>query len=807
MPPPGVVALEDRPVRVRWRLRPRPSGDRRRDDPEERERKALSALRVGHGLGEALELTIDSGAIARIRINARSTDGERWLSRVLLPALDPAGWVREPVAEDVPRPPELVARRRAGWPTPLRSPSGPSSWVDAFAQSLMAHPAGARLRLVARPLPDPAARWWTPRPSVPTGPVSHRTTVGASRRSEPPGRDPLRDERPSGPPLFWQVRIAVEPDGGGLTGSQFRRLGEILGRATRIANGNGLDFRPSPRWVPGSVRSALLAHEEVVLLLPSIVCATAAAPLSAPLLPMGRTPGGTVVGPSLEAHQGRHLAVLGETGMGKSSHLVALARRVSTRYGLLFFDPIGDTIARLDRELPPPASARTLRVDPVTHALRLNALAGISSEGSDPLRAERRLNDLVHALRRVRAGRYADPFWGPRLDEMLTRALRSAAALKTGTITDAHTLLATGARAPRNVPSEALGEVRELSERLRERPDDGEGARRLLYEIVRSRVLERMLCARDPELDPSALVEPGRVVLVSGNAPRVGESTARYLLSVYLALVWSELLARPRRSKTFVVLDEAQWFSHESLAEMLRLGRRENVHVVLATQAIASLPGNVPEAVWTNVADVLAFRGSPEEARELAKVSSEISAERLLSLPRGHAIALVGKGERVEPLRTLWLPDGGSSTGAPTGGLEEDSGDLRPPRGLGTEPDGPPARPTVPRDVTAPGGSLGSEEPADRIERVLAALRAQASAAAGSELLRVSPRELRREYDPQGDAVRAVGALLGRNGILRAVERECGATVWALEVARLTLSREGSEADARAGDAEAGKVN
>jgi hypothetical protein len=71
----------------------------------------------------------------------------------------------------------------------------------------------------------------------------------------------------------------------------------------------------------------------------------------------------------------------------------------------------------------------------------------------------------------------------------------------------------------------------------------------------------------------------------------------------------------------------------------------------------------------------------------------------------------------------------------------------------------------------------------------------------------VSPRELRREYDPQGDAVRAVGALLGRNGILRAVERECGATVWALEVARLTLSREGSEADARAGDAEAGKVN
>ena len=164
-----------------------------------------------------------------------------------------------------------------------------------------------------------------------------------------------------------------------------------------------------------------------------------------------------------------------------------------------------------------------------------------------------------------------------------------------------------------------------------------EGARRLLYEVVRTSVLQRMLCDRSPTLHARDLVAPGRIAVISGDASRVGETVARYLLAVYLALVWSELLARPSHSKTFVVLDESQWFSHESLAEMLRLARRRNVHVVLATQTVGSLPEAVADAVWTNVSDFVAFRGSPEEARELSRATHALSVEEILSLPRGHA--------------------------------------------------------------------------------------------------------------------------------------------------------------------------
>ncbi len=128
---------------------------------------------------------------------------------------------------------------------------------------------------------------------------------------------------------------------------------------------------------------------------------------------------------------------------------------------------------------------------------------------------------------------------------MLTRALRAAAALPGGTLVDAHALLASGGRGFRTIPGDAIEAVRELGDRIRSRPEDADGARRLLYEVTRSPILVRMLCDRQPSLRAADLVAPGRVVLIAGDAATVGESTARYLLSVYLALVWSELLSRP----------------------------------------------------------------------------------------------------------------------------------------------------------------------------------------------------------------------------------------------------------------------
>ena len=286
------------------------------------------------------------------------------------------------------------------------------------------------------------------------------------------------------------------------------------------------------------------------------------------------------------------------------------------------------------------------------------------------------------------------------------------------------------------VPEVAIEPVRELADRIPGSTGRRGRARRLLHEVVRSPVLVRMLAEPEPELRTRDLVVPGRIVLISGDAGRVGEPTARYLLAVYFALVWSELLAREGAPKTFVMLDEAQWFSHESLGEMLRLGRRKNVHVVLATQGVGSLPPAVADAVWTNVSDFVAFRGSPEEAREFTRASRAVSAEDLLALPRGEAAVLLGKGHFVRWVKTIRIP--GAPAVPPDRENPEGGGSVAPDSG----------GPGVPLPGEEPGEP--SRAPSTRVAAVLGYLAERAVGLAPGVPLVVRLEDLRREVDPDG---------------------------------------------------------
>jgi hypothetical protein len=341
--------------------------------------------------------------------------------------------------------------------------------------------------------------------------------------------------------------------------------------------------------------------------------------------------------------------------MGKSALLVRLMVRAAALGGVVFFDPIGDTSRRLIDRLAERDLSRVVWISPACSPVGLNALAPAAAASTA---GDRALGDLVEALRRVRVGRYVDsPFWGPRVEEMLTLALRAAARYPNGTLVDAATLLGGVGRSIRGVPPEAGPAVEELAERVRNRPEEVDGARRVLGEVVRTPVLARMLASREPGFSLTEAIQSRRIVLVSGDAPEVGESAARMLLSVYLALLWLELVARPGATKTFVVADELQWYANDAAVEMFRLGRRFNLHLWTATQSLAALPELVREAAVTNAADLVVFRGSPDDAREVARWAPDLPSETILGLRRGEAAFLLGKGAEVSWVRIPFDPD------------------------------------------------------------------------------------------------------------------------------------------------------
>ena len=646
--------MPDRGAVRRWVPLAPPLRADRAEAPTAFRDQLLAALRSGHAVGAVWEVRIDSGAAGELAILTLNPAAGRWFARSLAPAYGFGRWH----ALDPPNSPERAGptvssgRRRVAWPAPLWAREGPGFAFDRVARTLRALAPGWRLRVGLRPRPSPGLRWWElprPPPSPPfvAGRIEGRPAPAPFGSAE---RGPLR-------PVFWEVTFRLEGRTERRPPSTSRDLARALDVALRDEAGNGISFRRGSGRA-GHAREERFVEVELLSLLPPATIGRAGGEGGTEgVLPLGRTAEGAPVGIPIEADQGRHLAIVGETGMGKSSLLVALAGRMDPRDSVLVLDPIGDTAAAMRRIFREAGRPRLAWIDPSHAPVTLNALDGAAT-------SERRLNDLVHALRKVRAGRYSDPFWGPRLEEMLTRALHAAAELPGGTLGDAYLLLATGGRAPRAETPSAREAVRELADRIRDRPDDAEGARRLLFEVVRSPVLSRMVAAPAPSGTAADLVAPGCVTLVSGGAAEVGETTARYLLAIYLALAWSELLARSGSGKTFVVLDEAQWFAHESLAEMLRLGRRANVHVVLATQSLASLPEGVREAVWTNVADLVVFRGSPEEAREVGRIAPGAPAEAILALPRGWAVFLRGKGQRATWIRAAHRTPSGATPAA-----------------------------------------------------------------------------------------------------------------------------------------------
>ena len=495
---------------------------------------------------------------------------------------------------------------------------------------------------------------------------------------------------------------------------------------------------------------------------------------------LGRDLRGTMAGLPLDPRQGRHLIVLGETGMGKSSLVVRLGWQALHWGSVLFFDPIGDTAREFLSGVPEARASQVSWVSPAVRGLTLSLLGEIeTSSGRDPARRERMVGDVVAALRRVRAGRYVEStYWGPRIEEMLSQAIRAASLWPGASLALAERLLTPGAFPSRPIPPVARAAVADVRRRIDISPQDGDGARRLLSEITRSDVLRGILDAEAPTWAIGASVLPGRITVVSGDAPQVGESVARYLLAVVLALAWNAALAREQPTKTFLILDEAQWYAHDSVAEMLRLGRRFNLHVWAATQSLRSLPESIREAFTTNSADVVLFRGAPEEVRDFARWVPELGPERIMRMPRAEAAVLIGKGSRVHWIRLSPPKLGGSDPihFAPRFPNAEAARDPE-------RPIRSPAGECEPASARADPSTPPNEDP---LARALRDLEAQAGSQA--ELtVRLSEVRSRWAGDPAiaESSVRTGGRTLASAGVLLRTGRDSSGSFWVLSRERL----------------------
>src|SRR5208282_5466573 len=429
-----------------WQLTPHPLREHRGEELAMFRDRLVASLRAGHALGVAFALAVPSGPGSSPTLESATPSSARWVARVLSPAYGRASWVRRPPRPVSSEPRALWGRRVRSWPEPLREPQDIPSASESLALVLGSVERGFQVRWEFSPFP---ASWNRTADHEDHGVVQRPAPPGQRTRGPPPTYRRWEPPANSGQmPLFWKVRVRLARESGHGNRSSENRVLSSVEVALHSGRGNGVRFgrhrlhlSPNPPWFA-------VSEDELACILPGVDGQGAAVDPAGieglPILPLGRTATGRVVGPPVENDQGRHLTLLGETGMGKSSTLVAIARKASALGGVVLFDPLGETARSFCSGFSPEERSRVVCVSPQEKACGINALEGVAGNATDPVLGDRRLNDLVHALRRVRSGRYTDSsYWGPRLEEMLTRAVSAAAAFPGGTLSDAHTLLAT----------------------------------------------------------------------------------------------------------------------------------------------------------------------------------------------------------------------------------------------------------------------------------------------------------------------------------------------------------------------------
>jgi hypothetical protein len=720
------------------------------------------ALRAAGALAQPIELSWSSGPRGGVALAVAHEVGASWMREALRPLYAPGQWQREVP----PRSGTLtmwIGRRSGELGAPMLPAIAESGLAGALLRGLRSAPAGGQLRLKAWPVGLPSRP-----PALLERPMEPSTGSPAERVA--PADDPERrlrnrvEDRRQEPRWLVALTVGAAPGGAGTAGEVARLVPALL----RYPGGAAVRFVRASAWRGAADRPGLeLSESELAAVWPFPWCEGGDGFGGLTWrggIAVGWGDAGSVARVPVPLLEGRHLLLLGETGAGKSSTLLRLARAALEQGALVLLDPVGDTADRFERLLPAARRARIRRVGPTIEGAGINALAdsigGASAE--DPSRA-RSVGMLLEALRVVRLARFPEAsFWGPRIEEHAEAALRAASASPGATLVEAHRLLEDGRGGFEGWGTAGRRAVAEFDQWRRSRREDGEGARRLLGEVTRSPVLRRLLCAASPDWSLSEFAAPGSITVLRGDAAVAGEPAARVLLGVYLALLWSRILARPGAAKTFVLLDEIQWFAHEALADILRLGRRFNVHLYAATHSLASLPESLQEPLRTNVADFLLFRGDPREAREWSRWVPGISEERLQALPRGHGLLLLGKGSQlcwvrgVPPVEPARPKDGSPGNDSP------------PKHGSGGGPPGEGgAFPTLsPVHFDAQGRSDASWESLLEPGEV------------GLELLPLEA--LRHQLGWNQDQIRALGARLRREGRLVGSRGSAARRSWVL---------------------------
>ncbi len=363
----------------------------------------------------------------------------------------------------------------------------------------------------------------------------------------------------------------------------------------------------------------------------------------------------------------QHFIAIGPTGSGKSTlfeHMIL--SDINAGRAVCVVEPKKQLIDRILATAPADAAERIVVLD----ATDLDAPVGFN-----PLDVGDRDPDIVvDGVLAVLAAVFADG-WGPRTEYLIQGALLSLARAGQKrpdpyTLIDLPRLLTdTGFRRP--VVAAVQDDVTLAAfwaefEDMRPAQRAAAIASPLnkLRKLVMRKPLVAILGQPRPQFRLRDIFRERKVVLVPLNDALIGTGASRLLGSLVVAELWMATLERvtekdPMKRPGMVFVDEVQNYLSlpTPIPDVLSTSRSYGVAWHLAHQYRDQLPPALRSALDVNARSKVCFTLEPDDARDYAKMTSQLVAEDFQTLPKHHIYArLLGGGTLTEWCSARTLP-------------------------------------------------------------------------------------------------------------------------------------------------------
>jgi len=341
--------------------------------------------------------------------------------------------------------------------------------------------------------------------------------------------------------------------------------------------------------------------------------------------------------------RGKHVYVIGKTGMGKSTLLENMAiQDIQNGEGICFIDPHGSTAEKLLDFVPHDRVKDVLYFAPfdVEYPIGFNVMEDVGYDKRHLV-----VSGLMGAFKRI----WVDA-WSARMEYILQNTLLALLEYPGSTLLDVNRMLSNKVfrkAVVDNIKDPVVGtfwreEFATYTDRYTQEATPA--IQNKVGQFVANPLVRNIVGQPTSSFDIRKIMDERKICIVNLSKGRMGESNAALLGSMLTVKIYLAAMSRAdepaarmaKLPRCYFYVDEFQSMMNEAFADILSESRKYKLALTLANQYIEQMEENVRDAVFGNVGTLMAFRVGPFDAEVLKTVfEPTFTAEDLVMLGVG----------------------------------------------------------------------------------------------------------------------------------------------------------------------------